>query len=189
MTYRERREAKADRLREWADKREHKAGELEARNAPYRGDIAFNTQPGHIPERARVIRRSEKAYEHANKAREMRRRADGIEAAADRAIYSDDPDAIDALRARIGELEAERDRWKAYNAACRKAGRCTADALACLDDKQRAEMVSLARVAAFQIRANGAAPAYLSSNLSGNINRNRKRLEMLEREAGNDDDQ
>lgn len=179
MTYRERREAKADRLRGWADGREGKAAALHARNEPYRGDHAFNTQPGHIPERARVIARTERAWEHSTKAAEMRRRADGIEAAAGRAIYSDDPDAADALKARISTLEAERDRWKAYNAACRKAKECTADALALLDDKQRADLASTAKVASYMLGKYGQAPAYHVSNLSGNIKRNRDRLAQL----------
>lgn len=57
---------KADRYEEWADKRRQKAGALHARNEPFRGDIAFNTQPGYIPERARVIARTEKAWEHSS---------------------------------------------------------------------------------------------------------------------------
>jgi hypothetical protein len=48
----------------------NKAEALHERNEPYRGDIAFNTQPGHIPERARALRRTEKAWKHEAKARE-----------------------------------------------------------------------------------------------------------------------
>lgn len=73
-------ERKAAKLEEWADKRHAKAQALEARNAPYRGDIAFNTQPGHIPERARAIRRTEKAWEHSRKAQEMEARAGRLRA-------------------------------------------------------------------------------------------------------------
>ncbi len=113
----------------------------------------------------------------------MARRADGIEAAADRAIYSDDPDAIDQLEVRIAALEAERDRWKAYNAACRKAKQSTAEALALLDATQRAELASTAKVAGYMLGKYGQAPAYHVTNLTGNIARNRKRLAALQREA------
>ena len=121
MTYRERREARADRLRGWADKRREKADALAATAAPYRGDTAFWTQPGRIPERSRLFAHMGKAAEHTEKAASMEARADGIEKAAARAIYSDDPDAADALKVRILKLVAERDAMKAHNAAIRKA--------------------------------------------------------------------
>lgn len=183
-TYRERREARAERLQEWADKRAAKAAELERRNEPYRGDIAFATQPGHIPERARVIARTEKAWEHSQKARSMASRAAGIEAQLATSIYSDDPDAIEALRARIAGLEAERDRIKSYNTSCRKAAKSGGVGdLSLLDDRQRAEILSLAKVCSYQVGAGGAFPGYHLSNLSGNIKRNRDRLAELERKA------
>ena len=179
-TYRERREARAERLREWAAKRDAKAAELHARNEPYRGDIAFNTQPGHIPERARAIARTEKAWEHSTKAAEMARKADSIEAAAERAIYSDDPDAVEQLEARLADLEAERDRIKAYNASCRKAAKAGGlGDLSLLDEAQQAKLVSIAKHAAFQLGAGNALPSYALSNLSGNIKRNRDRLNEL----------
>lgn len=56
MTYRERREARAERLRGWAEKREKAAEATFKSHEIFRGDHAFNTQPGHIPERARVNR-------------------------------------------------------------------------------------------------------------------------------------
>lgn len=174
-TYRERRETKADRLRGWADGRDAKAAALHARNEPYRGDIAFNTQPGHIPERARVLARTERAWQHSERAADMRSRADGIDAAAANAIYSDDIDAVERLQAKIAELEAQRARIKAYNASCRKGSRD----LTLLDDAQRAELASLARVAAFQIGPKGEFPRYASANLSGLISKTRQRLERL----------
>lgn len=172
-TYRERREAKAERLTEWAAKRRDKAAALHASNEPYRGDHAFNTQPGHIPERARAIARTERAWAHTDKATEMERRAAGIEAQLDASIYDDDPDAIERLTERIAALEAERARIKAYNASCRKG---TPD-LALLDDRQRSDLATLARVASYQLGKGGAFPSYALSNLSGNIKRNRDRLE------------
>src|SRR3990172_3785819 len=53
---------RADRYDEWAAKREAVAGAtLQTISDRYRGDHAFNTQPGYIPERARVIRREGRA--------------------------------------------------------------------------------------------------------------------------------
>ena len=78
MTYRERREARADRLRGWADKRREKANALAATAAPYRGDTAFWTQPGSVPERTRLYAHMDRAAEHTEKAASMEARADSI---------------------------------------------------------------------------------------------------------------
>ena len=180
MTYRERREARAERLRAWAGKRYAQAADVDAWADKYRGDVAFNTQPGHIPERARLNRAQERAWRSTEKADGMIARAANIEAAAAHAIYSDDEDAPERLRERIAKLEAERDRINAYNAACRKAGRATTEAIALLDDRQRANLESLVKYASFQLRKGGQFPAYATSNLSGNIGRLRDRLERME---------
>jgi len=188
MTYRERREAKAERLREWADKREAKSkAALSQADAMYDA-IPFG-QPilvGHYSEgrdrryRDRAWNTMGRGVEHGRKAEEMRRRADNIEAAAERAVYSDDPDAAERLTERIAELEAERARIVAYNKSCRKAAKTggTGD-LSLLDDRQRAEIATLARVCPYQVRDGGAFPSYATSNLSGNIGRLRKRLAAL----------
>jgi hypothetical protein len=150
-------------------------------NEPHTRDWAFITQPGHIPVRARIIAQEDRAHQSVAKAREMARRADGIEAAADRAIYNDDPDAVDRLRERIAALEAERDMLKRYNASARKAAKTGGVGdTTLLDDKWRDELATLARVCAYQLRPGGAFPAYASSNISGNISRLRKRLDALE---------
>lgn len=189
-TYRERRLAKAERLREWAGKREAKADAASA-EARQRADAIPFGQPilvGHHSEgrdrryRDGISRKFEQSFEHANKAKSMASKADNIEAAAEAAIYSDDPDAIERLRERITDLEAQRDRIKRYNASCRKAAKTGGMGdLSILDDHQRAEIATLAQVCAFQVRDGGGFPAYVTSNLSGQISRNRKRLEELER--------
>lgn len=163
-TYRERREAKAARLQEWAAKRETRANAVFEANRPFTDDYAFNTQPGHIPMRSRIIAQEDRAFESLRKAESMNSRAEGILAAADHAIYSDDPDAIERLTERVAELEAKRDRMKAANAAYRKA--------------HKAE---LAAMSAYERHHAVPFPSYALTNLSGNITRNRKRLEALER--------
>lgn len=178
-TYRERRMARADRLEEWADKRADKAAELHARNEPFRGDIAFNTQPGHIPERARVIARTERAWEHSAKADEMAGKAAEIRRQAARAIYSDDPDALERLAAKLADLEAERDRWKAYNASCRRGARD----VELLDAQQQRALADVARFSPYHIKSTGAVSGYLLTNLTGEIGRTRKRIAELERKA------
>jgi uncharacterized small protein (DUF1192 family) len=175
MTYRDRREARAERLREWAEKRETAAAAVFEQNRPFTSDYAFNTQPGHIPARARIIAQEDRAHESLSKARSMASRADGIEAQLAGSIYSDDPDAVERLQERIAVLEAERDRIKAYNASCRKGS----PDVSLLDEAQREQLASALRFAGFQCKG-GAFPSYHLSNLSGNIKRNRDRLAQLE---------
>lgn len=75
------------------------------------------------------------------------------------------------------ELEAERDRVKAYNASCRKGKPDPS----LLDEKQRDDLAGLVRIGF--ARADLTFPAYHLSNLSGNIKRQRDRLVRLERES------
>lgn len=192
-TYRERREAKADRLREWAGKRETRAAADQAAADAMYDAIPFG-QPilvGHHSEgadrryRDRAWNTLGRAVENRSKAQEMTRRADNIEAAAERAIYDDDPDAIERLTERIADLESERARITAYNKSCRQAAKTGGSGdLALLDDRQRESIASLARTCPYQVRAGGGFPSYATSNLSGNIGRYRKRLEALVRRAG-----
>jgi hypothetical protein len=121
-TYRERRLAKAERLREWAHKRRVKADAVFKSHEPFTSDLAFNTQPGHFPLRARIIRQEDREVASLNKAADMESRAAGIEAAAERAIYSDDENALDALQARITEREALADKYVEGNKAFKKGG-------------------------------------------------------------------
>jgi hypothetical protein len=185
-TYRERREARAERLREWADKRAEKAGAAAERASEMGAAIPFG-QPilaGHHSQgrderyRARIAGQMDKAVEHHRKAEEMAGRADSIESQLAGAIYSDDPDAVDQLRARLAVLEAERNRVKAYNASCRTGS----PDVSVLDEAQRAQVARLLVVAAWQMKG-GAFPSYHLANLSGNIKRNRDRLAKLEAEG------
>lgn len=187
-TYRERREARAERLREWAAKRDTKAAAGFERAHDLAGVIPFG-QPilaGHHSQgrderyRARIAGTMDRACEDAAKAQSMSSRADGIESQLERSIYSDDVDAVERLEERLAVLEAERDRIKAYNASCRKAAKSGGMGdQSLLDEKQRADILNLARVCAWQVGAGGAFPGYALSNLSGNIKRNRDRLAEL----------
>ena len=164
MTYRERREARAERLRGWAEKRQTDASAtLRAITKQYGGDTAFNTQPGHIPERARVISREDKAFASLRKADGMESRAAGIEDQLASAIYSDDPDAIPALEARIAKLEAQREQIKAENAAYRKEHGAELKGLGVYEREQKMPHAG-----------------WELSNLSGNIARNRQRLARMQ---------
>ena len=176
MTYRERQQRRAERLREWADKREAKADAALSQARNMADAIPFG-QPillGHHSQgrderyRARIGATYDRAFEHATKAEDMARRANGIESQLAGSIYSDDPDALEALEARIAALESERDRIKAYNVSCRKG----APDVSVLDDRQQ-------RRYADHIAKGQPFPSYALQNLGGNITRNRQRLASL----------
>ena len=166
MTHRERMENRAERLREWAEKREVKAGAQLNSFPEIRHDIAFNTQPGRIPFRERMNAADDRARESLGKASSMEARADGIERALKGSIYSDDADAVEQLKARIIALEAEREKIKTENAAYRKA--------------HGAELKANTNM--WERDQSMPHPAYELRNLSGNIKRNRDRLAQIERE-------
>lgn len=173
MTTRERREARADRLREWADKRDTKSAQAFETADRMASIIPFG-QPilvGHYSGgrdrryRDRITSNMVRGIEHARKADSMNSRADTIERQLDQSIYSDDPDAVEALEARLEQLEAEREQIKSENAAYRKA--------------HRAELAALTAYERDQAMPH---PGYRLSNLSGNIKRNRDRLEIVRKQ-------
>lgn len=188
MTYRERREAKARRLREWADKRDAKAA-TQLDTAHRIADGIPMGQPilvGHHSEKRarrdaqRIDTNMRNGMENRDKAAEFRRRADGIEHAASNAIYSDDRDAAEALTARLAKLEAQRDRWKAANALARKHGLENAAVWAKgLDTNDCARAGK--NIAYWPGGTNVPFPDL--KNLTANIARNRKRLPALQRAA------
>jgi len=190
MTYRERRLAKTERLRGWAEKRKQAAAAQLTSNPGLREDHAFNTQPGHIPERARMIAADDRAFHSLQKAESMSARASAIEAQTDHAIYSDDPDAPERLKQKIADLEQTRDHDKAINAAIRSMKRTSprldeAGILAALvagDIMTQAEAASLARSYALQPYHGLGYPAYHITNLGANIRRQKERLAEIERE-------
>jgi Domain of unknown function (DUF3560) len=180
MTYRERREARVERLREWAAKREQGAGAVLASHDVFRGDIAFNTQPGHIPFRARVSAQDDRAYESLRKAASMEHRADGIEGQLASSNYSDDPDTIEQLKVRLADLQAERNRIKAFNVSCRAGTR----ELSLLTERELATYLGIAKLCAYSLGKHGEFPGYHLTNLSGNIARKRERLaELIRKQA------
>lgn len=187
MTYRERREARAERLRGWAGSNEAKAEAAIEGVRRIADGIPFG-QPilvGHHSERharrdqSRMETGMRSAIDHADKAETQSARADEIERQAAHAIYSDDVDAVEKLEERIADLEAERGRIKAYNVSCRKGARD----VSLLDESQRAELVSVAQACPYQIGDNGSAPSYWLQNLGGNITRQKKRLTQLRAQA------
>ena len=194
-TTRERREARAERRREWAEGREAKAGELEKRNERLRGDNAFFTQPGRIVERDRYFDRQRRAGEHQAKAGQHEQAAAGLERQLERSIYDDDPDVVERLTARIEARQAEVQRVKAANARLRAWAKERKGQVPTLK-----ELVELGYTPS---EAHGAlltarpdldpserptlrAPGWALSNLNANLRRDKKRLEDAVKSASVD---
>lgn len=168
-----------ERLRGWAEKREQKAEQ--SFNGAF--DLVSGIAPGqpilvgHHSEKAHRSRlakhddRMRQGFEHREKSEQMRERAGNIAEQLDRSIYSDDPDAIEQLERRIAELESEREGIKAYNASVRRGEA----------DIYLAPVRLRGDIGGCYMANDGTFPAYVMSNLGGNINRNRKRLAVLKR--------
>ena len=120
MTYRERRENRAARRREWAEKRAAKsegafksASEL-ANNIPLGQPILV----GHHSEKHarrdqdRIHNGMRKGIEHQEMAKHHKGAAVEIERQLDNSIYNDDHDRDEKLREKLADLERQRDRMK-----------------------------------------------------------------------------
>ena len=172
MTYRERRLNRAERLRDWAEKREAKSASAFQSARRIADGIPFG-QPilvGHHSERhhradiARIDSGMRRGIEHQDMAQSMNSRAYEIDRQADHAIYRDDPDAIERLTEKIAGLEAKREQIKAKNAAFRKA--------------HKAELAAMP--SAYERDQAMPHQAYELQNLGGNISRERERLADLQ---------
>jgi hypothetical protein len=176
MTRRERLERKLELRQEWADKRTAKANAVFARAEHYHGDYAFNTQPGHIPERARLIKAEERAFGDMDMAKHHTQCAAGIETALDRSIFSDDDNAVEALEKRIAEREAEREQMKLINKLYRKGDAAGLAALG--KDLEQMHSRLKDQLSWMQVPY----PAYELSNLGGRITADRKRLGYIKQQ-------
>ena|SRR5262252_1529536 len=186
MTYRERRLARAERLREWAEKRAARVNGNFKRAHDILSMIPAG-QPilvGHHSEKRhrRDLDRADRAMragvENERAAASMASRADSIEASADRAIYMDDPDALERVTDKLAELEAKRDRMKKENAAFRKGPAAYAAFLGITAEQEAARRARITDPANLSwCRVPYA--AYELSNLGGTITKERKRLAQL----------
>lgn len=185
MTRRDRLEARADKRERWAEGAAAKSDALLEQAHRAVAGIPFG-QPilvGHHSEgrHRAAIAHSDSAMRVAVERGKMAERheqvAESIRGQLDRSIFSDDDNAIAALAERIKGREAECERIRAYNASCRQ--RKAAGDMSLLDEAQRKNLLSIARVASYQLGKYGEYPGYALSNLRGNIANDRKRLNIL----------
>ena len=197
MTRRERLEARIQKRLEWAESRERRAQAAQARSDSLMGrdpvtgraDWALVTQPGHIPQRAQANRAQERAWGEQAMAREHREKAAGTAAALEGTIFSDDPDALEQLEAKVARLEAQREEARKVGAWWRKAKKPKAGDAAAWEPLAGAVGITAERV--FKYRRDcaseegflnrGPVPSYVLSNLGGEIRRARARIEEVKR--------
>ena len=190
MTRRERLESKLAKREALAGKRR------DAANAAFVSahSIAENIplgQPilvGHHSERRMrglydgIARKMDAGVESAKIADLHASKAAGIREQLERSIFSDDPDAVEAIQARIAELEEKQEKMKAANKICRNTK---------TTEEQKAESLRelFHRISDESIREmlhptysyeKPGFPAYALANNSGNIARLKKRIIEVE---------
>ena len=130
MTYRERRERRAERRQEWAEGRESKAGSAHASAHAITDGIPLgqpilvghHSEKGHRREIEKAHNAHERGMDHSKMARKHREAASTIEHQLDQSVYRDDHDVVERLETRIAGNEAIRDRRKAINRWIQKDG-------------------------------------------------------------------
>lgn len=172
-TYRERREARAEKRREWAASRAAKSDAAHERSHALASMIPFgqpilvghHSEGRHRADVARIENGMRSFVDNARMADRHEQAADEIERQLATSIYDDDPDAIERLAEKIARLEAKRDRMKAENAEFRKANREALKAMGAYDRHQAMPHAS-----------------YTLTNLGATIRNAKQRMERLARE-------
>lgn len=196
MTRRERLERKLEMRRQWAESRKAKAA-TEWNKGDLREEVSGIPlgQPilvGHHSEgrHRRVINRAhaamERAHDHEVMASTHAAKARGLEHQLDGSIFSDDPDAVEALEAKIQMLEARRTQNNAVNKIVRRKPRAQRT------PEKIAELIALGLTesTAEKLFVNKPGygcgiPSYVNQNLGGRIKAARDRLEIVRAQRKN----
>lgn len=182
-TKRERIQRRVEQRREWAGSARRRGNAKLGAADQLAGMIPMG-QPilvGHHSEgrarrdQARIQHNTRAGLDELTKAKDHSSTADELERQLDRSIYSDDPDAPEALQARVAALETAHERMKATNTAykrrdAQKLAELGAPTLESLD-------ASLAEAYSW---CKAPFPGYALSNSSANIRRLRLRLQDVQ---------
>mgnify|MGYP001573674106 FL=1 len=188
MTRRERLERKQERRIDWAQSADAKSAagfaraERIAKGIPFGHPIlvGHHSERGHRADLKRIDSGMRAGCENSDKAETHRAKAAGLETALKNTIFSDDPDAIEAINAKADKLDREREQMKAANTAIRKHTKAGADA-------QRTALVALGfteTAAAGLLSPDFAGrigfPSYALTNNSANARRLRQRIGQIQ---------
>lgn len=185
MTRRERLERKLERRREWAEKAETRADQLSEQSEKMMSVIPFG-QPilvGHYSEnrdrnyRDRAWNKMGRAVEQRKLSEHHESKADGLERQLDKAIFSDDRDAVQELEIRIANNETKRCHMKEINRLYRKGDAASLAAYGVNLETLREKLKALGPYF-------GQAPhmPYELQNLGQRIQSDKKRLEQIKAE-------
>ena len=193
MTRRERLERRQERRLEWAEARDRKSAAGFDRAHRIADGIPMG-QPiliGHHSERharadsARIHNGMAAGVESMKMAEHHRARADGLAQQLERSIYSDDPDAVEALEAKAADLARERDRRKQINATWRRlkgdhaARLVELVRLGMLTEKEATEHACTFALCPYEKQPF---PPYSLTNLGATIRKARERVEEIKRQ-------
>jgi hypothetical protein len=194
MTRRERMERRLERRLDWAAGREKKSeaafngAHKIVENIPLGQPIlvGHHSEKRHRRDIDRMGSLMDKGVESAKMAETHRSKAGNLEAALDRSIFSDDPDAIEALREKIAGLEAERDRSKAINKEIKKGtgweARLREKGIE-LTAKEKDTLLTIARLTPYHCdKKTGfpVFPGYHLTSISAGIRRAEERIKEIE---------
>jgi hypothetical protein len=192
--YQARRQAKADRLRGFAQSARRRAEQASA-TAQHIADITqgepvklgHHSAPRHMRDLDRMWSAMGKSAEEQERAARNERRAAAVE--NDTSISRYDPEAVQQLEAKIAELEAQAERYRFVNAELRRRVKTKVtnaeDAMSVtllqdwLTDAEKADLMTTARYQFTASRPLGY-PAYALSNLNGNLRRYKERLKEVQ---------
>lgn len=181
MTRRERLERKIEKREQWAESATAKATQAYQTSQSLVENIPFG-QPilvGHHSEKRhrRTLDRSwnamGKSFEMTKLAEHHEQKAAGLEYQLAHTIFSDDPDAVENIEARIRANEEKRERMKLVNKLYRKGD---AEGLASVGLNLETLRESLKTAYSWCQQPH---PAYELSNLGGRITADKKRLESV----------
>lgn len=190
MTRRERLEAKLEKRREWADKAGERASARFKKADSYVDGIPMG-QPilvGHHSEKRhrKAIERCHangfKGVEELKLAKHHESKADGLECQLDSCVFADDPDAIEALTAKIEAAERKQEQYKAINRAVKAKPRCqpTPEKIAALVALGLTE-ANAQEAFKPDIYGRYGIPSYALQNNNANIRRMRLRIKDVQR--------
>ena len=183
MTTRERKEAKLEKRLDWAASRDAKSAAAFDRARTIADGIPLG-QPilvSHHSERharadqARIEGGMARGVESMKMAEVHRSKAAGIEHQLETSIYSDDPDAVGQIRAKIAGLEAKRDRMKLVNKLFKNGDAAGLAAIGLDLDRIKAKLA-----AAGPYWGDKPHLPYELQNLGGNISRLKERIKAIE---------
>ena len=187
MTTRERLERKLEKRREWAEGASAEAAREFERAHNAVKDIPLG-QPNINGCLTGAINRSNTAMRHSCEASERAdyhaEKARGLERALKTNIYSDDPDALEAIAEKIARLEELQDNVKIVNAICRKKKLTDAEKIA--EIELRTGWRKLERVEYWvieQVVKDGGFPPWVLSNNGANMRRLQQRAEDIKARA------